>query len=296
MTQDRLAGPERSDGPDLHPRAPRRRRPAGGDPAGAGHSRRPVDRQPGGRGASRVGAGPRHRDGAATRPADGGAGDRPADQAVDQRRPAGASAADVRLSGGPARLGRPGPGRVVGVGFRHVAESLRVLVIGAGGREHALVLALTRDPQVAEIHAAPGNPGTAQHATNHSVDAQDGPAVAALASRLGVNLVVIGPGGPTGGRRGRCRTRRGHRLLRPVGRGRPDRGQQGLRQRGDDGRRGADRPGPAVPDRRRGRRRAGRVRPAVRGQGRRSGRRQGRGRHRRSRRRRVRTPWRRAGW
>ena len=77
-----------------------------------------------------------------------------------------------------------------------MAKSLRVLVIGAGGREHALVLALTRDPQVAEIHAAPGNPGTARHATNHSVDAQDGPAVAALASRLGVNLVVIGPEAP----------------------------------------------------------------------------------------------------
>ena len=71
-----------------------------------------------------------------------------------------------------------------------------MLVIGSGGREHALVLALARDPQVAEIHAAPGNPGTALHATNHAVDAQDGPAVAALASELGVNLVVIGPEAP----------------------------------------------------------------------------------------------------
>ena len=77
-----------------------------------------------------------------------------------------------------------------------MAKSLRVLVIGAGGREHALVLALARDPQVAEVHAAPGNPGTAQHATNHSVDAQDGAAVAALASSLRVNLVVIGPEAP----------------------------------------------------------------------------------------------------
>ena len=38
---------------------------------------------------------------------------------------------------------------------------LRVLVIGSGGREHALSLALSRDPAVVELHAAPGNPGTA---------------------------------------------------------------------------------------------------------------------------------------
>ena len=77
-----------------------------------------------------------------------------------------------------------------------MAESLRVLVIGSGGREHALVLALARDPQVQALHAAPGNPGTALLADNHPVDANDPTAVAALALELGANLVVIGPEAP----------------------------------------------------------------------------------------------------
>ena len=77
-----------------------------------------------------------------------------------------------------------------------MVQSLRVLVIGSGGREHALALALGRDPAVAELHAAPGNPGTAQVATNHPVDPLDGTAVADLATRLGVNLVVVGPEAP----------------------------------------------------------------------------------------------------
>ncbi|MGX9293276.1 phosphoribosylamine--glycine ligase [Tsukamurella paurometabola] len=70
---------------------------------------------------------------------------------------------------------------------------MRVLVIGTGGREHALIDALTRDPRVTELHAAPGNPGTAAIATNHDVDASSGDEVAALAERLGADLVVIGP-------------------------------------------------------------------------------------------------------
>jgi phosphoribosylamine--glycine ligase len=73
---------------------------------------------------------------------------------------------------------------------------VKVLVIGPGGREHALALALSRDPEVAEVHAAPGNPGMAAVATLHEVDPLDGDAVALLAQRLGIDLVVIGPEGP----------------------------------------------------------------------------------------------------
>ena len=77
-----------------------------------------------------------------------------------------------------------------------MVDPLRVLVIGSGGREHALSLALSRDPAVVELHAAPGNPGSAALGTNHAIDPLDGAAVANLATRLGVNLVVIGPEAP----------------------------------------------------------------------------------------------------
>lgn len=77
-----------------------------------------------------------------------------------------------------------------------VSRELTVLVLGNGGREHALALALSRDPSVAALHVAPGNPGTAAIATNHPLDATDGAAVVALAEELGVNLVVVGPEAP----------------------------------------------------------------------------------------------------
>ena len=73
---------------------------------------------------------------------------------------------------------------------------LRVLVIGSGGREHAISLALSRDPAVVELHAAPGNPGTAELGDNHPANPLDGYAVASLAGQLGVNLVVVGPEAP----------------------------------------------------------------------------------------------------
>ncbi len=73
---------------------------------------------------------------------------------------------------------------------------MKTLVIGTGGREHALALALSRDPQVTEVHAAPGNPGIADVATLHPVDPLDGDAVAALATSLQVDLVVVGPEAP----------------------------------------------------------------------------------------------------
>jgi phosphoribosylglycinamide synthetase-like protein len=72
-----------------------------------------------------------------------------------------------------------------------VVDPLRALVVGKGGREHALSLALSRDSAVIELHAAPGNPGTAELGTNHDIDPLDGTAVASLATRLGVNLVVL---------------------------------------------------------------------------------------------------------
>jgi phosphoribosylamine--glycine ligase len=73
---------------------------------------------------------------------------------------------------------------------------VKTLVIGTGGREHALVRSLALDPGVDEVHAAPGNPGMAALATLHDVDPMDGGQVADLAERLGADLVVVGPEAP----------------------------------------------------------------------------------------------------
>ena len=70
---------------------------------------------------------------------------------------------------------------------------MRVLVIGSGGREHALLLGLQADPSVTELHVAPGNAGTAALATNHPVDVASSDSVVALAKAIDADLVVIGP-------------------------------------------------------------------------------------------------------
>lgn len=70
---------------------------------------------------------------------------------------------------------------------------MRVLVIGSGAREHALLLALRRDPEVEALAVAPGNPGTAAIADQYDVDVTSAEAVTELARRIGADLVVIGP-------------------------------------------------------------------------------------------------------
>ncbi len=88
--------------------------------------------------------------------------------------------------------------RCLGVGGPQSLRSgsVEILVIGAGGREHALAASLARDPAVDEVYAAPGNPGIASVAGLHDIDPVDGEAVAVLALRLGVDLVVVGPEAP----------------------------------------------------------------------------------------------------
>ena len=70
---------------------------------------------------------------------------------------------------------------------------MRVLVVGSGAREHAIVLALAQDPGVTALACAPGNAGTATVAEQRGVDAADPAAVAALALDWRADLVVIGP-------------------------------------------------------------------------------------------------------
>lgn len=73
---------------------------------------------------------------------------------------------------------------------------MRVLLIGSGGREHALATALKRDSKLTELHAAPDNPGIAKIATTHAIDTSDNNAVINLAKTLNIDLVVIGPEAP----------------------------------------------------------------------------------------------------
>ena len=73
---------------------------------------------------------------------------------------------------------------------------MRVLVIGAGAREHALLLALSRDPSVTALACAPGNAGTAALAETYGVDAVDPAAVTKLAKEWRADLVAVGPEGP----------------------------------------------------------------------------------------------------
>ena len=70
---------------------------------------------------------------------------------------------------------------------------MRVLVIGSGAREHALLTALRKDPGVDYLAIAPGNAGTAALAEQYDVDVTSAAEVSQLATRLGVDLVVIGP-------------------------------------------------------------------------------------------------------
>jgi phosphoribosylamine--glycine ligase len=70
---------------------------------------------------------------------------------------------------------------------------MKVLLIGSGGREHALATGLSADKSVTELHAAPGNPGIAELATIHELSISDNAAIVNLAKSLAVDLVVIGP-------------------------------------------------------------------------------------------------------
>jgi len=70
---------------------------------------------------------------------------------------------------------------------------VKVLVVGSGGREHALAWTIARSPLLTELHAAPGNPGIASLAHCHPVRAED---TASLAAELKVDLVVVGPEAP----------------------------------------------------------------------------------------------------
>jgi phosphoribosylamine--glycine ligase len=73
---------------------------------------------------------------------------------------------------------------------------VRVAVIGSGGREHALVWSIARSPEVEELWAVPGNPGTEMIAKNVSLDPLDFPGILELCKEEAIDLVVVGPEDP----------------------------------------------------------------------------------------------------
>jgi len=73
---------------------------------------------------------------------------------------------------------------------------VKVLLVGSGGREHALAWKLSRAGDLTELHAAPGNPGIATLGSCHPVRAEDGEGLLTLARALDIDLVVVGPEAP----------------------------------------------------------------------------------------------------
>lgn len=73
---------------------------------------------------------------------------------------------------------------------------MKVLVIGSGGREHALVWKLAQSPRVEKVYCAPGNGGTGLQAENVPIAATDLPALAEFAQREEIGLTVVGPEDP----------------------------------------------------------------------------------------------------
>jgi phosphoribosylamine--glycine ligase len=73
---------------------------------------------------------------------------------------------------------------------------MKVLLIGSGGREHALAWKLSQSPLLSEFYAAPGNPGIAEHATLIDVNTEDNDAIAAVCRDKAIDFVIVGPEAP----------------------------------------------------------------------------------------------------
>ncbi len=72
-------------------------------------------------------------------------------------------------------------------------KSLRILILGSGGREHAILQACLKSPLAASVSAAPGNGGMAAETTCFPLNVEDVPATVALAKKINANFVIVGP-------------------------------------------------------------------------------------------------------
>ena len=75
-------------------------------------------------------------------------------------------------------------------------KTMKVLVIGGGGREHAIIWALAKNPEITKIWCAPGNGGIAEYAECVPIKATDVQGVVEFSKARGVDLVVVAPDDP----------------------------------------------------------------------------------------------------
>ena len=103
----------------------------------------------------------------------------------------------MTTSSGSSTPCKPNPRQPEGaVETARYSPRVKVLLVGAGGREHALAWKLSQAPDLEELHAAPGNPGIAALGRCHPVRAEDGEGLLDLAGSLDADLVVVGPEAP----------------------------------------------------------------------------------------------------
>ena len=107
---------------------------------------------------------------------------------------------------------------------------MKILVVGSGGREHAIVRKLKESPQVEAVLCAPGNGGISRDAACFPVNAMDKEGMLALAQEQQVDLVFVAPDDPLAAGMVDFLEAAGIPCFWPQRRRRPDRGQQGVLQ------------------------------------------------------------------
>ena len=111
---------------------------------------------------------------------------------------------------------------------------MKVLVIGGGGREHAICWKLSKSPKVDELYCAPGNAGIAEVAKCVDIGVMDFEKMADFAKKEAFDLVVVGPDDPTGRWYRRCTGRKGIACVRTKKECSDLRGIQGIFQGSDE--------------------------------------------------------------
>src|SRR5438552_18285103 len=91
------------------------------------------------------------------------------------------------------------PRRNEGLTLDPTCSRMKILIVGSGGREHALTWVLSRDRNVKKIYAAPGNPGIAEIATCVPTNSTNINELASFAAKHTIDLTVVGPEAPWGG-------------------------------------------------------------------------------------------------